>query len=223
MSIFKTHKAGTACILFYVILYIVWTLKELVLHPALSQVIEDKSILMIFLSDWILKNLCWTLPALLLIRKFDKDLYIPKKELFGKPKDWKTFFLILGGMSAYCILNSVIAHKGFYFNADGLTECLAFITVGITEEFVFRGFLLNATLTDENKKLAIGVNAVLFLCIHFPIWILHENFVNNMLSLGFIMIMLLSIFFSWSMLKFRNIWIPVIIHSLWDVLVTLLN
>lgn len=223
MSIFKNRKVGTAWILFYVILYIVWALKAFALNPVLSQVIEKDSAVWILISDGIIKNLCWTLPAVLLIRKFDNDLYIPKKELFSKPANWKAALPIFGYVTAYCVLSSVISHKGFYFNADGLVECIAFLFVGITEEFVFRGFLLNATITEKNQKLAVGINAVLFLCIHFPTWIIHDSFVNNFLNFGFISIILLGIFFSWSMLKFRNIWIPVGLHMLWDILVTLLN
>ena len=223
MSIFKNRKVGTAWILFYVILYIVWALKAFALNPVLSQVIEKDSAVWFLVSDGIIKNLCWTLPAVLLIRKFDNDLFISKKELFSKPKDWKGFLPLFGYVTAYCVFSSVISHKGFYFNADGLVECLAFLFVGITEEFVFRAFLLNATVTEKNQKLAVGINAVLFLCIHFPTWIIHDSFVNNFLNFGFISIILLSIFFSWSMLKFRNIWIPVGLHMLWDILVTLLN
>ena len=223
MSIFKNRKAGTACIVFYILLYIVWTLKAFVLNPVLSQVIEKDSALWFLVSDGIIKNLCWTLPAVLLINRFDADLYISKNELFSKPADWKASLPIFGYVTAYCILSSVISHKGFYFNADGLTECLAFIFVGITEEFVFRGFLLNAAITDKNKKLAVGINAVLFLCIHFPSWIIHGNFVSNFANFGFISIILLGIFFSWAMLRFRTIWIPVLLHMLWDILVTLLN
>ena len=223
MKLFKNQKIGTACILFYVILYLVWSLKAFLLNPVLSQVIEKDSAVWYLISDGIIKNLCWTLPAVMLIRKFDEDLFIRKEELFQLPKEWKEVLLVFGGVTAYCVLSSVISHRGFYFNSDGLTECIAYIFVGITEEFVFRAFLLNATLTEQNQKFAVGINAVLFLCIHFPTWIIHGNFIANFVSFGFVSIILLGVLFSWNMLKFRSIWIPVMTHMLWDVLVTLLN
>ena len=223
MKVFKNQKVGTACILFYVILYLVWSLKAFMLNPVLSQVIERDSALWYLVSDGIMKNLCWTLPAVLLIRKFDDDLFIRKQELFQFSKEWKEYLPVFAFVTAYCVLSSVVSHRGFYFNSDGLTECLAYVFVGITEEFVFRAFLLNATVTEKNKYYAVGVNAVLFLCIHFPTWIIHGNFIANFANFGFISIILLGVFFSWSMLKFRNIWIPVGLHMLWDVLVTLLN
>ncbi len=226
MKVYKNQKIWKVCILCYVILCLIWSLKAFVLNPVLSQVIAKDSALWYLVSDGILKNLVWTLPAVLLIRKFDDDLYIRKQELFQFPKkwqEWKEVLPVLGFVTAYCVLSSVVSHRGFYFNSGGLTECLAYVFVGITEEFVFRGFLLNATVTEKNKYSAVGINAVMFLCIHFPSWIIHGDFIANFANFGFISIILLSIFFSWNMLRFRNIWIPVITHMLWDILVTLLN
>ncbi len=223
MKIFKNQKLAKAYLIFFVIFYLVWTAAELVIRPAMNQVIPEDSVLSYLLFDGVIKNLCWTLPALVLITKFDEDLYLHQKELFKNPIAWKDVLPVFLGETAFCVLNSVISHRGFYFNSGKLTECVAFLFVGITEEFVFRAFLLNATLTEENKKFAVGVNALLFLSIHFPIWILYGNFIAYFANFGFVTIILLSIFFSWSMLKFRNIWIPVLLHMLWDILVTLLN
>jgi membrane protease YdiL (CAAX protease family) len=42
---------------------------------------------------------------------------------------------------------------------------------GVTEEIVFRGFLLNALLKKVKLFFAIIINQIMFLIIHFPIWI----------------------------------------------------
>ncbi len=46
-----------------------------------------------------------------------------------------------------------------------------FLVVGITEELVFRGFILK----EINKRISFwkanGITALLFLFIHYPIWI----------------------------------------------------
>lgn len=208
---------------YFILLYLVWTVKTLVIQPAVNTMIPEDSVLSVILFDWILKNLFWTVPALILINQFDDHLYLKKQELFRNPVNWKEVFPIIAGEIGFCILNSIVAHQGFYLNPDSLIPCIGFLFVGITEEFVFRGFLLNAVITKENQNFAVGINALLFLSIHFPIWILNGNFIRYFANFGFMTIILLSIFFSWSMLKFRNIWIPVILHMLWDILVTLLN
>ncbi len=208
---------------FFVIFYLIWAIAELIIRPALNTIVPDGSVLSCLLFDGILKNLCWTLPAWILMTKFDQNLYIHKKELLTQKADLKEVIPVFLGVAGFCILNSVIAHRGFYFQLEDLPECTAFLFVGITEEFVFRGFLLNATLTDQNQPYAVAINAILFLSIHFPIWILYGNFMLYFQNFGFVMILLLSVFFSWCMLYFKNIWVSVGVHMLWDILVTLLN
>ncbi|MDE6658249.1 MAG: CPBP family intramembrane metalloprotease, partial [Oscillospiraceae bacterium] len=223
MSNSKLNNFQKIYIIFLVLFYTVWTIAELVIRPSFSQIITDGSIIFQIVFDWILKNLCWTVPALILMKKFDEKLYINSKKLFTNPVNTKEVALVFLAEIAFCVLNSVISHKGFYFRAEGLQECISFIFVGVTEEFVFRAWLLNSSMTEKNKNSAIALNAVLFLCIHFPIWIFYGNFIAYMTSFSFIMIILLSIFFSWTMLYFKNIWVTVGVHMLWDILVTVLN
>jgi membrane protease YdiL (CAAX protease family) len=90
---------------------------------------------------------------------------------------------------------------------------------------VFRGWLLNSALdknNDKNNQLQIMFNAVLFLVIHFPVWIRNNLFVDYIISGSFIQIMLLSIIFSWSFIKSKNIIVPVVLHMYWDFLCFLL-
>ncbi|MDE5768268.1 MAG: CPBP family intramembrane metalloprotease [Oscillospiraceae bacterium] len=215
-------------IIYILLFYLVWTVCQLVVSPALEKIVPDGSVSFQILFDGILKNLLWTVPALFLIRKFNEKLWIKSGELFRNPLTLETdqkkeiLWIILLEI-AFCVLNSVVSHKGFYFRADGLQDCVSFLFVGITEEFVFRAWLLNSSITEKNQYPAIAVNAVLFLCIHFPIWILQGNFITNFTSFGFVMILALSVFFSWTMLHFRNIWVSVCVHMLWDILVTILN
>ena len=223
MSNHKLNNFQKIYIIFLVLFYAVWTIAELIIHPALNQVIADGSVLSQIVFDWILKNLCWTAPALILIKKFDAKLYIPAKKLFKNPVDMKEVLLVFCLEIAFCIVNSVASHNGFYFRAEGLQECIGFVFVGVTEELVFRAFLLNSVITEKNKNFAVILNAILFLCIHFPIWILYGNFIAYMTSFSFMMIILLSIFFSWTMLYFKNIWVTIGVHMLWDILVTILK
>ena len=66
MKVYKNQKIWKVCILCYVILCLIWSLKAFVLNPVLSQVIAKDSALWYLVSDGILKNLVWTLPAVLL-------------------------------------------------------------------------------------------------------------------------------------------------------------
>lgn len=218
-------------IIYFFVFYLAWTVCQLVLRPALGRITPDGSIAFQILFDGLLKNLLWTVSALVCIRKSEKILLIPSGELFRnplrlKPEQKKEILWIILLETAFCVVNSVRSHQGFCFRADRLPECVSYLFVGITEEFVFRAWLLNSGIRDHNQKqqyFAVAVNAVLFLCIHFPVWILQGTFLTNFTGFGFVTILALSVFFSWTMLEFRNIWVSVIVHMLWDIFITVLN
>ncbi len=90
--------------------------------------------------------------------------------------------------------------------------------VGITEEMVFRGWLLNATVSEKKKWMPVIINSLMFLFIHFPKWIHEGCFVENFQNMGFLSIIILSIIFSWTFIKSKNIWISILLHMYWDLL-----
>lgn len=87
---------------------------------------------------------------------------------------------------------------------------------------VFRGLLLNITLRDEYKWSSVLINAGMFLLIHFPIWIYNGELIANFKSLDFFGIIILSVIFSWTFIKSRNIFVPILLHMFWDLLVYVL-
>ena len=152
-----------------------------------------------------------------------KDLYIKRKAMFTNPVDPLKavgfFALILVLSSA----NSILRNHGIVIAENfNPAELLTYVFVGISEEFVFRGLLLNATYQEDKPYLTIGINAILFLLIHFPIWIHSGIFVSVFTGFGFTTIIILSVIFSWSFLECKNIWIPIGIHMLYDMLITIL-
>jgi len=121
-------------------------------------------------------------------------------------------------MAAYIVLGLVLHGGSFAIKGTfGADDIIVVIFVGLTEELVFRGWLLNATeRIGENKALAI--NAAMFLLIHFPIWIVSGAFVNNFVSFGFVSIIALSVIFGLMFLRTRNILVPIALHMMWDLL-----
>ena len=91
--------------------------------------------------------------------------------------------------------------------------------VGLTEETVFRGWLLNATIQEDKKWRSIIINAIMLLVIHFPVWIHTGVFISNITSFSFLSVLILSIIFSLTFIKSRNILIPIALHMYWDLLI----
>lgn len=100
-----------------------------------------------------------------------------------------------------------------------LSDILLSLTVGISEEMVFRGLFLNSTLKEnKNNWFAVSVNAIMFLLIHFPIWYTSGLFVEYIVSGSFVQIIILSLIFSWSFIKSKSIIVPIALHTFWDLL-----
>ena len=101
------------------------------------------------------------------------------------------------------------------------SDLIMVLFVGITEEMVFRGWLLNVTISEKRKWFSIIINAIMFMLIHFPIWIVSGKFISSFVNLDFMIVPILSIIFSWTFIKSKNIWIPITLHMYWDLLICL--
>lgn len=89
--------------------------------------------------------------------------------------------------------------------------------VGITEETVFRGFILNSLLTKINMWGSLALSSALFVVIHFPTWIYTGSFIANLASGGFIQVFILGFIFGITFIKSKNIFVPIILHMVWNL------
>ncbi len=214
--------------IYYICLLIVWGLYTLLLKPVICSALGEETFISSFLRSGIIKNLVWTLPAALLITKYRRNCMVSLKDMFTKINpEWKSFLFIFPCFIVFVIVSSIRVHGGLQISESfGVDDIITVLFVGLTEELVFRGWLLNSTIKEDSKPkqqyIAIGVNAVLFLCIHFPIWISNGEFVSNFASLGFVSILALSVIFSYAFIKTKNILIPIALHMFWDLLVFML-
>jgi membrane protease YdiL (CAAX protease family) len=94
-----------------------------------------------------------------------KEMFVTKPKWF---KDAPILFVVFVPM-----LSALVRNGEIVINPDFMPIRLlrSVVFVGITEEIVFRGFMLNAQLQKMKLWSAIALNQVLFVLIHFPIWI----------------------------------------------------
>lgn len=211
----------SAFIVYMLLLYAVWALKEIVIGPMIDENMGDWGNQII---SSCIKIAVWIIPAVLLIKKYNDDMAVSLKEMFKGKFSWKPYILIFVIFAAYILIGAwrnfgkIAIHESFH------PSCLigGFLVVGITEELVFRGWLLNAMLKKMSENTALAINALLFLAVHFPKWINDGVFISNFTSLGFLSIMVLSIVFGKTFIKSKSIWVPVALHMFWDLLVFLL-
>jgi membrane protease YdiL (CAAX protease family) len=204
-------------IIYIVIFYTVWSLKELVIRGELTARFDTLTFEVITTT---IKLLVWTLPAILLIRHFQDDMWISLKEMFTNKPQWFSEAPILAIVLIGIPLRAWVTFGKLAINPDYIPATMigAVIFVGITEETVFRGFLLNAALKKMQLWPAIALNAVLFTLIHYPIWI-HSGYDLVKILTNSIGIMVLGAVFAFSFVKTKNIFVPIAIHMMNNLLV----
>ncbi|MDP4152210.1 MAG: CPBP family intramembrane metalloprotease [Bacillota bacterium] len=213
---FKT--ISVYCLIFY----ISWTLYELYGSSAIGNMLGNEWISQIVKSG-LIKNLVWTLPAWLLARHYQPVMYVKAKEMFRSKLHWQKYLPIYAAFVVYLGVGDFIINGSVAISPEfNATQLITVLFVGITEEMVFRGWLLNATITEKRKWSAILINAAMFLLIHFPRWFYDGIFITSFTSLGFISILALSVIFSWTFIKSKNLLLPITLHMLWDLLMFLL-
>lgn len=208
----------SALIVYVIVFYAVWTAWELWAKGLITAAVPNVYLSQ-FIKSGVIKNLVWTLPALMLINRFRSDVYVGAKEMFTTKGNILRYLPLFLLFTVY-LLGGAFLQKGriAVSEAFGLDKLIVVLFVGITEETVFRGWLLNATLSERKKWLPVAANAVMFLLIHFPVWIHDGVFVENFRNLGFLSILVLSVIFSVTFIKSKSIWIPVALHMYWDLM-----
>lgn len=201
--------------LYYIILLFLWSIRELVIRPMLANSFND---IAFQIAETVIKLSVWTIPAVLLIRHYESDIWISLKEMTTNKVKWLKYAPILLGFFLYIFLGAWISFGKVAIHPDFRPTTLigTFIFVGITEESAFRAWLLNAMLKKMKPWYAVLLNAVLFVSVHFPIWI-YKNYDFLTFLSGCAVVMVMSVIFSWTFIKSKNIFVPIILHSSWDL------
>ena len=208
----------SAIIVFFILFYAVWVLNEFFGKTLLNDIFQNEHAVGLF-NQIVTKNLVWTLPALLLVKRYNSEMRVRLKEMFTTKFKVLPLIGILLLITAYFTISAYRQHGNLQINESfGTYYIILYIFTGITEETVYRGWLLNATYTEEHPWRALIQNALMFLMIHFPIWIMKGQFISMMTSFSFIFLLMLSLLFSWLFLKNKNILPAIIVHAFWDIM-----
>ena len=204
-----TKKKYLIIFIYCLCFYAIWAVFEFYIKPNISSQ---------FIRSGLIKPAVWVLPATLLVYIFRDSVQISLKEMFVTKVKLVRYLWVYAFLAVYVLLGGFFVPGGlsFVINSDSM---IIVLFVGITEEMVFRGWLLNATVRDMPQWLAILLNSLLFLAIHFPRWIQEGIFISTFASFNFIGIIVLSVIFSIAFLKSKNIMIPITMHMFYDAMI----
>ena len=204
-------KPGIVLVMYTIILYSFWSLLELYLKTKIG--IDE------FTKEVYIKCVVWLVPAILIHFNFSDDMFIKKEEMYLlNKKCWIAVPMMLL-LAIYIIINEYLVNGKLEINESfGINTVVEVLSIAVGEEMVFRGLFLSAILRDKKKYLAVFINSLLFLAIHFPVWIQSGTFISAFTSGGFITVLLLSCIFSFAFIKTKSIWTAVFLHFGWDFL-----
>lgn len=221
---YKNEKASVSIMtlaVYSILFFLAWALYELLLSNYIALIPNEA--LSAFVGEGVIKSIVWALPAAILIFKNRERVSVSLREMFSVNKECINYLWIFAAFAVYILLEKVVHGGKIVFNEDfGFSEIITVLFVGITEELVFRGWLLNSTV-ERGQNAAIAVNSLMFLCIHFPRWFCNGVLAANFANLGFICIMALSIVFGYVFVKTRSIIMPIALHMFWDLLLFMIG
>lgn len=203
-------------ILYLFIFYLVWIFKELWLAKYIHLFGDTTAG---FLTA-LIKISIWIVPVWLYIKYYLKTNPIGYLKININVKKG-----VFWGVALSLLLGLYFVFKTYMLNNQTFNLILSFdnylnaiLLVGITEEIVFRGLILQ----EISKRLPFWnanlITSFLFLAIHYPIWIYSGDFFNLW---SHIYVFLLGLILGFVFKKTSSLWSVVILHSFHNFFVSI--
>lgn len=214
---FTNKNSGVVMVGLLVLFYLAWTIKELWLLEYIYSFGEIGSPLF----EALVKSFIWIVPAVLYIKYFlhsNPMNYLKMNVHVKKGLFWGIALSLLLG--AYLILRIYIFDDVSFHFALAFDDYLnTVLMAGLAEEIVFRGLLLQ----ELNKRLAFWkanvITALLFLAIHYPIWIVNDVIFH----VGSHMyVFLLGLLFGFVYKKTGSLWTVILMHAFHNYVLSIL-
>lgn len=197
--------------------YFIWTLKELWFVQSVYLFGGATSSLL----NGLVKIFVWAVPVYIII-KFQLNsnpiTYLKLNVNIRKGLTWGIGLSFLMGI--YLVINTMINKE--LPSSFSLTYCEVLNTVllaGLLEEVMFRGFILQ----ELHKRLefwkANALTALLFVAIHYPVWIRLDTFFHFETHLY---IFLVGLLFGFVYKRTGSLWAAIILHSAHNFFLTIL-
>jgi len=216
----KKALSNLHLVVYLLVFFAVWTVRELVIRPLFLDTLDG---IIFGITESGMKLLVWTWPALLLIRYYRDDMWIGLKEMFTNKPEWYKGAPLLAYIILAPLAQALMQHGEIAIRPDFMPASLieGVLFVGITEEVVFRGFLLNAFLKKMKMRYAIALDSLLFALIHYPIWMYRGFDLGTILVSSLSVAALSAVFFAYPFIKTKSIFVPIALHMTWNLLLML--
>ncbi|MEB2282688.1 CPBP family intramembrane metalloprotease [Lysinibacillus xylanilyticus] len=202
---------------FLLLFYFSWTIKELWLIDYIYSFGEIISPLL----EAFVKGFIWIVPTWLYIKYYLHTYpfdFLRMNVNVIRGLFWGVVLSLLVGIY-FAFDTYIINQQSFQFSLSIDDYLNVFLMAGIAEEIVFRGLILQ----EINKKMTFWkanvLTALLFLVIHYPVWIYNEKFFHFGTH---VYVLILGLLFGLVYKKTGSLWSVIILHVLHNFFVTII-
>jgi len=204
---------GSVLPAYMIALMVAWTLFDILVMPYIHSGPAG------FAIAFILELLIWTLPAWRLMHVYDDELYIPLKQAFTFTKDaaqWTMLLTAVVVMVNLLIRALQVEIMEINLALEGMTLLESVLLIGFTEEFVFRGWILNAYARRVGPWRASFIAEAILIVMHIPAWIADGIFETPAIFSEILTVFCLGVLYGISFKKSHCLWTSMIVHMLFN-------
>ncbi len=123
--------------------------------------------------------------------------------------------IMISGFVLLQFLDEINFQKTLFNFEELIYSMLLFLAVSITEEVLFRGYILRNLMLSFNKYFALILSSSLFSLMH--------GFNPNIDLFGLVSIFIAGIFLGITYIHTKNLWFPIALHFSWNFFQTVLG
>ena len=201
----------------FFIFYLIWIVRATIFYNAVDLSIESETGRLIFSN--IIKFLLWVIPAGLYVFYREKQNLLINLKITS-PINWRGLGIGFAASVLYFVV--VFTVDKLYSNrtltpllhasasAWLVTRAQVFFSP-ISEEILFRGFVLPQLMDRMPFWKANMLQAILFAAMHWPNWIWVNGF-QAWIMVTSVSIFILALFLGWLLRRTNSIWPPILVH-----------
>ena len=201
----------------FFIFYLIWIVRATIFYNAVDLSIESETGRLIFSN--IIKFLLWVIPAGLYVFYREKQNLLINLKITS-PINWRGLGI---GFAASVLYFVVVFTVDKLYSNRTLTPLLHasasawLVTLAqvffspISEEILFRGFVLPQLMDRMPFWKANMLQAILFAAMHWPNWIWVNGF-QAWIIVTSVSIFILALFLGWLLRRTNSIWPPILVH-----------
>lgn len=167
----------------------------------------------------------WVIPVFFLIKYVEKRnpcSYLRLNQNVKKGLKWALWISVTLG-AYFVVVKLMLLKNDLNLNLSFNVWLNHILLVGLTEEIVFRGFILRKLMEKLSFWKANGHTSLLFVAIHLPIWFREGMFESFSILGTMILVFIISVVFGFIYKRTNSLWSVILVHSAYDFFASVFN